>query len=458
MSDEPHRDADQVGAPTRAGRSWLLGILLGRGGLHAAFLQTMATQVFIVLVNVATGVLVARLLGPEGRGTLAAITLWPMLLSSFAISGLPYAVVYHLRRSPDLTSRICGASLVLAVSLALLAAVIGVFAIPFAMSRAYAPEAVAFAQAGTVFTVAYMVAMLLKRTLGALDLQSLSNQFSVFDPLAYLALLLLAWTVAPLTPEIAAACLFVGPAMNLALQLRSVRRRQRATLEDCAAWVGRIGAYTLRAAPAGLLASLTSYLDRLLLVVLITPEELGLYAVAYALSRLVEVVQAAVSTVGFAAMAGRDRAGIKLLHDRVFRFVLYAVLIIIAGGFALGGPAIRLVYGEEFAPANLVFRVLVVEAALGCLGQVASQLYFGLGRPGQVSAVQAASFATSFVAMLALVPSLGGFGAAIGLMLGSLVRLVLLLGGMPLLLGMALPRLTPAAGEINHMWERLRRA
>ena len=315
--------------PAQGGRWWLLGALLGNGGMHAAFLQTMATQVLVTAVNVATGVLVARLLGPEGRGIVAAITLWPMLLASLAISGLPYALVYHLKHAPREAERVVGAGLLLGAGLASLAAVGGVIAIPFAMSRSYPPSAVLLAQMGALLTVTYLLSMLLKRTLGALGLQSAANRYGLADPLCYLALLLAAAAVAPLTPATAVACLFAAGPATLAMMLRHLHQRRRPSLAGCRAWMGKLSAYTLRAASASLLATLASYLDRMILVALITPGELGLYAVAYALSRLVEVVQAAVSSVGFAAMAGRDRAGIKVLHDQVFRFVLLAVGVIV---------------------------------------------------------------------------------------------------------------------------------
>lgn len=455
--DEPSRSAERVRGPVRAGRGWLFGAVLRGDGLHAAFLQTMATQAFIVPINVATGVLVARLLGPEGRGVLAAITLWPQLLASLAICGLPYALIYHLKRTPHETGRILGAGLALAAGLALLGALAGAVVVPFAMSRGYGASAVLCAQAGALATVPFLISMLLKQVVGAVGLQPLANRFGIADPSLYLVLLLIACAVVPPTPERAALCLFAASVVNVAFVLGRLNAELRPSLMGSRVWMGRIGAYASRAAPARLLASLTSYLDRLLLVGLIAPEELGFYAVAYALSRLVEIVQTAVASIGFAAMAGRDPAATKAVHDRVFRFVLLAVALMIAAGFALGGPAIRLVYGPAFAPAAPLFHVLVVEAALGCLGQVVAQLYFGLNRPGQASAIQAVSFAASFAAMLALVPSMGALGAAVSLALGGVVRLALLLGGVRVLLGMSPPRLAPEPGEIDELWKRLRR-
>jgi O-antigen/teichoic acid export membrane protein len=219
-----------------------------------------------------------------------------------------------------------------------------------------------------------------------------------------------------------------------------------------------VGGYALRAAPAGLLANLSYHLDRLVLVALIPPRELGLYAVAFALSRLMEVVKTTVASAGMAAMAGREAAEAKALHDRVFRFVLVAVLCITAGGFAFGGPAIVLVYGAEFGPANGLFRVLIVEAALSCLGQVVAQLFFSLGRPGQASVAQAAGFAVSLVAMLALVPTMGALGAAIGVALGALLRLCVLLAGVRFVLRMSLPHPVLGRGEVAIFWRSLTRA
>lgn len=432
-------------------------MLRGRG-THARFLQTMSVQVAIVLVNVATGLLTARLLGPEGRGALAAIVFWPQFLASLALAGLPYSLVFHLRGAPGDRREVFAAGLAMAFALGCLGALAGAFVIPAAMSHSYPPAVIAFAQASAALAVVNLTAMLLKSSLGALDRQGLANRFGFADPALYLALLLLAAAAAPLTPQLAAACMFGSGIITL---LATCHRLWPGRLPGFAAvrrWLGPVGGYALRAAPAGLLANLSYHLDRLVLVVLIPPRELGLYAVAFALSRLMEVVKTTVASAGMAAMAGREAAEAKALHDRVFRFVLVAVLGIAAGGFALGGPAIVLVYGAEFGPANILFRVLVVEAALSCLGQVVAQLFFSLGRPGQASVAQAAGFVVSLAAMLALVPATGAFGAAVGLALGALVRLCVLLAAVRLVLRMDLPCPVLGRGELALFWRGLNRS
>ena len=51
---------------------------------HSSFgavLQTLLVRVFILAINLATGIITARALGPIGRGELAAMQLWPYFLA-----------------------------------------------------------------------------------------------------------------------------------------------------------------------------------------------------------------------------------------------------------------------------------------------------------------------------------------------------------------------------------------
>lgn len=49
---------------------------MARSALLRPFLGTLATNGVIVLVGMATGILAARLLGPEQRGALAVLLFW----------------------------------------------------------------------------------------------------------------------------------------------------------------------------------------------------------------------------------------------------------------------------------------------------------------------------------------------------------------------------------------------
>ena len=75
--------------------------------------RSVGTQVLIVMMNLATGIITARLLGAEGRGVYVAITLWPPLLAMLATAGLNSAVVFRMRRNPGAPDAVAGAALLL---------------------------------------------------------------------------------------------------------------------------------------------------------------------------------------------------------------------------------------------------------------------------------------------------------------------------------------------------------
>src|SRR5579871_6639601 len=74
-------------------------VLAGRTATTATA-QTFLTQALILSVNLLTGIVSARSLGPSGRGELAAIMLPGMLANAMTL-GLPSAVTYTFKRHPE---------------------------------------------------------------------------------------------------------------------------------------------------------------------------------------------------------------------------------------------------------------------------------------------------------------------------------------------------------------------
>ena len=55
---------------------------------------TFLANIALYVLAAATGPLAARLLGPDGRGALAAIQLWPGAIATVAMLGLPDSIAY----------------------------------------------------------------------------------------------------------------------------------------------------------------------------------------------------------------------------------------------------------------------------------------------------------------------------------------------------------------------------
>lgn len=59
-----------------------------------AWIYSLLVNISILLLGIVTGVLVARLLLPEGRGALSAILFWPQFVAGIGLLSLPQAITY----------------------------------------------------------------------------------------------------------------------------------------------------------------------------------------------------------------------------------------------------------------------------------------------------------------------------------------------------------------------------
>jgi O-antigen/teichoic acid export membrane protein len=236
---------------------------------------------------------------------------------------------------------------------------------------------------------------------------------------------------------------------------QAVNRIVRPRFGSCWPWMKQVFLYSVKLAPSNTSVTLLNYADRLVLVPALPPAELGLYAVAYSLSRLMYVLQTAVGSVLYPAMAGRQREEIKNIHDLAFRLLLYltafsALLITLLASFLL-----VIMYGADYAAAEPLVIILSIEAAITCVTEVVIRLYLSLNDPGYPSVVQMISLAVAIVSLLLLVPFYGATGAAMSLVIAAVLRIVLLLTGLPLRLGMPLPNVLPQLSDIAYVRTRL---
>ena len=288
-----------------------------RGGLRSV-VQSLSAKLVIVGLNAGTGVLTARALHPEGRGELAAVLLWPQVLSGALALGLPSAITYHIRR--DRASRraylLAGFALVLAIGAAASALAI---ALAPALLHQYRPEIV---RTGRWLMPNLLIGMYLLLGRAALEAESdfaQSGLVLVGPPLLTLVGLTGLALLHRLTP-VAAGITYSLSGIPAFVYLWS---RLGLTLSQPLAPVLKAGrrllSYGARSYGIDLCGTLGFYVDQALVVSLLSPEKMGTYVVALSASRVLNVPQVALAAVLFPSMVGRDRAGIAALTDRALR-------------------------------------------------------------------------------------------------------------------------------------------
>src|SRR5665811_192160 len=90
---------------------------------RATYLLTLLTNLTLAGINAITGVAIARLLGPEGRGQLAAIQTVPTIVAAIAMVGQTDALVYFAAKNRDRVRDYLATSVLIALAVAVLSAI-----------------------------------------------------------------------------------------------------------------------------------------------------------------------------------------------------------------------------------------------------------------------------------------------------------------------------------------------
>lgn len=375
-----------------------------RGRTFAGVPLTLATTVLIAVAYLAAGIAIARALGPSGRGQLAALVLWATLSVQLALLGTNEATVYVTARYPRLRSPLRRSLGRIIVAQAIAAT--GIFvavawwrsdetALPIAALVVFAVWAalhIVMAQAR-----GYVQGLLRIRAYNAIRLVGEAGPAIVVVTLALLGLL---------TVSTAAGGYLVALAGGAALAVL-VATQDGPGRSSLSAWRSSVlrrsyWSYALRAFAAILARRGNRSIDLLILTLVIAEtEKLGFYAVAVTMGGSIAFIGASVGAVAFPRVAGTRGRGER--HRQVDRYLaVTAGVSLLAAIFIalLADPLVRLVYGEDFAPAIPVVRLLAFSGAALSVQMLGAALLRGFGRPGLVAIAEVVGFVITLVGVL----------------------------------------------------------
>ena len=99
----------------------------------STFVSTTGTNIAIGVCGAIAALLAARVLGPQGRGELAAIQVWPTFLQVIAAAGMSEAISYFCARSPHQARQYLSTGLLISLSSASAFMIVGYFFLPIAL-------------------------------------------------------------------------------------------------------------------------------------------------------------------------------------------------------------------------------------------------------------------------------------------------------------------------------------
>jgi O-antigen/teichoic acid export membrane protein len=420
-----------------------------------AVVQSILLRIVILALQAGTGILTARVLGPAGRGELAAMILWPLLVASITTLGVPSSLIYYLRQRPQERRELIGSGFIMAVVLGSFAAVVAALILPWWL-RQYSPFVIHTAQWFLITVPICSVTLAGRAVLEASDQFSASNLIQTLTPFATLMALLAFLGAHRLTPFTAALSYIAASIPTFWYMMARVRRSGMAGLRWCSSIVRLVLSYGLRSYGVDLLGTLALYVDQALVVSLLSASAMGSYVVVLSLSRMLNVFQNSVVMVLFPKAAGRSRDEVIALTGQSVR--ISGVVTAVCGlTICLAGPTVlRILYGSEYVAAAGALRILVAEAVLSGATFVLAQSFMALGRPGVMTMLQGLGLSLSIPMMLWLIPRLGIYGAAISLLVATTARLIFICIGFRIFLKTSPPSLLLRTDDVRMLWHTVR--
>ncbi len=401
-----------------------------RAGLGRHVLQTVVGNTFPPLAALVTAPVLARGLGVDEGGQLAAGVAPYLLLSVVGAVGLPDAVTHLVARRPAAARAGLAAILRLLTAAGILATLLAVALAGRLSGGSHLVAQLIVVGSLSITPTLYLGA--LRGVAAGLKRWDLVAREKLVSSAARLAAIVALDLGGRLTPLSAGLVLTIGPLAGIAAYARLLARLRRppartAAPTDAAAAaatadatadprpLARYGARIWIGAIAGILLS---RLDQTLVTPLSGTFALGLYTVAVNISEVPLIINDAVRDVVFSADS-TDSADARLTRAaRLSTLACALVGLVVAASLPLWlGP----LFGAEFRPALGATWVLIAAVVLGTPGSVAGAGLSARGRPGLRSLSLLVACVLNVVLLVVLLPPLGALGAAVATLAGNVL-------------------------------------
>lgn len=372
----------------------------------------LAAQLVTMAAGLAASIVLARLLGPTGRGLFALVTLWVSLFALAVPLSSGYGLVYEVRQSRLPLDRALSAVLGLALAFGVPAVVLAVAAgwvfsfsflggVPLAyivIGALGLPAAIFNALAGLVLTAA-----------GRVRQASIISAMGSVGTVVLLAVFLFGLRLGVWGAMLATCLAACAAALLLLVWLRRFFRAR--LLVHRALWTSaiRFGSKL----HAGTIAQWLNYsLDRFLLNIFLGPAAVGIYAVAAGLGERLWMLPNAVGASLLSRTGGdaRDDAEVTARACRNTLWLMGATSAVVG---ALAPTLIPALFGRDFAPAVPVLLLLLPGVFILTVGKVIAPFVCNRGRPTIATYISVGALGLTLALNLLLIPALGIAGAAL---------------------------------------------
>jgi len=374
--------------------------------------ETFVTRILLIGIGLITSVIVARVLGPEGRGLYAVAATIVAIGVQFSNLGLHASNTYYVARDRELLPALVGNTIVVSFGFGGLGCVFTW--IIFSLWPNLAPLnglLLILSLTWIPFGLAYM--LLQNLLLGIQEVRSY-NKIELTTKIlgvGFIGLVIFLRNVR--VEEVFSAGLIALVISFLWALWRLLMKIPNLPIPSFALFKENIQ-YGIKAYLAAFFAFLILRVDLLMVKYILSAEEAGYYSIAVSMADMVYMLPLVIGTILFpklSAMASNQEKWAFTRKMAVSVGVVTVVLATFAG--LLAGPAVRILFGELFVPAIPAFICLLPGIVLLSINTCYMNYFASIGMPLITVVSPGLAAIVNIAVNLKLIPWWGIVGASI---------------------------------------------
>jgi O-antigen/teichoic acid export membrane protein len=385
--------------------------------------ETVATRLVLIVLGLITSVLVARLLGPEGRGLFAIAAAIGAVGIQLGNAGIHSSNTYYVAQNRALLPTLLGNSLLISLGMGI--SLIGVTAVTFTFYPQIAPLEGALLWFAFLWIPLGLFYLLLQNLLIGLEQFRYYNITEIVTKVLYgVFIALLIWLHQVVVEWVYLAFMIAG-VVGIIVLWRKLMLESGPVNYSWSIFRQSLS-FGVRAYLVALFSFLVMRIDLFMVEGILGLEATGHYSIAVTLADYVYMIPVVVGTILFPKLSAMQSKQEKWHFTKklLFWFTPFIALISFLAAL-LADPLIRLLFGNAFVPAVEAFIWLLPAIIFLSINTVFMNYFASLGMP--LITLYSTVFATG-VNVLGnwwLLPELGIAGASIASMIAYGIMLLI---------------------------------
>ena len=374
--------------------------------------ETFLTRVFLIGVGLITSVIVARILGPDGRGLYAAAAVVGSIGVQFGNLGLHGANTYYASLDRRSLPELVGNTLLVSFAFGgLCAALAWVIFLLFPTLAPLKGILLVLALTWVPFGLAYM---LMQNLLLAVQEIRTYNKIELLSKILGLGLICLIIILGAVTVEtIFSTGLIVLAIGGIWVLFRLRPYLDRPPILSLPLFKENIR-YGLKAYLAAFFGFMVLKVDLLMVKYILGEEQTGYYSIAVSMADMIYMLPMVIGTILFPKLCAMSDRNEKWINARKVFCVTGIVMVILVNFAALvAGPVVQFLFGAAFLPAVPAF-VWLMPAIFALSVNTILMIYFAsIGMPPITVYSPMIAVALNIILNINIIPLYGIVGAAI---------------------------------------------